>query len=267
MQKDYVHGYGEAAASRLDVQARALDQILHRDDVFTGRTLLEVGCGTGSQTLRLARNRPDLSITAIDRSEASIAIARERCAHFPNVTFVTSDLFDMPADGKGGFDNALVCFVLEHIPAPCEALKQVARLLRPGAMLSLIEGDHGSVMMHPESAAALAAVACQVRLQSDAGGNANIGRTLYSLLAAAGLNAISVEPCPVYVDGSNPDLAKDFTLGTFTAMIEAIREPALEHGLIQPATFDKGIAALKRSADRDGVFCYTFFRALCRVGE
>ncbi|MEE4212642.1 MAG: methyltransferase domain-containing protein, partial [Parvularcula sp.] len=265
MQDNYVHGYEHAAASRLEVQARTLDQLLHRDNVFIGETLLEVGCGTGSQTLRLARNRPDLRITAIDRSEASIAIARKRCSHCPNVRFIVADLFDMPV-GERSFDNALVCFLLEHIASPPVALKELLRLLRPGAVVSVIEGDHGSVLMHPDSAAARAAIACQVQLQAATGGNANIGRTLYPLLKEAGLNDVEVEPCPIYVDGQNTLLSQGFTLGTFTAMIEGIKDRSLEHGLIDETAFDEGIAALKRTANSDGVFCYTFFRALARVG-
>ena len=43
----------------------------------------------------------------------------------------------------------------------------------------MIEGDHGSAYFHPDSAAARAAIACQVELQARAGGDALIGRQLY----------------------------------------------------------------------------------------
>ena len=65
----------------------------------------------------------------------------------------------------------------------------------------------------------------------------------------------------VYVDSSKPGLVDGFTKNTFTAMIEGIREPALEAGLMSEADFDRGIADLYRSAEADGVFCYTFFKA------
>ena len=38
-------------------------------------------------------------------------------------------------------------------------------LLRPGGTITVIEGDHGSAYFHPESAAADAAIQCQVELQ------------------------------------------------------------------------------------------------------
>jgi hypothetical protein len=66
----------------------------------------------------------------------------------------------------------------------------------------------------------------------------------------------------VYVDSSKPGLVDGFTRKTFTAMIEGIREPAIAGGLISAADFDRGIADLYRTAEVDGVFCYTFFKAV-----
>ena len=65
----------------------------------------------------------------------------------------------------------------------------------------------------------------------------------------------------VYVDASRPDLVDGFTRRTFTAMIEGVREPAIENGLISAERFDEGIADLYRTAEPDGTFCYTFFKA------
>jgi hypothetical protein len=47
-------------------------------------------------------------------------------------------------------------------------------------------------------------------------------------------------------------------------MIEGIRVPALEPGLIDPESFDAGVRDLHRTTEADGVFCYTLFKG---VGE
>jgi N-acetylglutamate synthase/N-acetylornithine aminotransferase len=47
----------------------------------------------------------------------------------------------------------------------------------------------------------------------------------------------------------------------FTAMIEGIRTATLESGIMSADDFDQGIADLYRTAEADGVFCYTFFKA------
>ena len=67
----------------------------------------------------------------------------------------------------------------------------------------------------------------------------------------------------VYVDASRPRLVDGFTQ-TFTAMIEGVREAAVRAAMISAARFDEGIRALYRTAEDDGVFCYTFFKALGR---
>ena len=68
----------------------------------------------------------------------------------------------------------------------------------------------------------------------------------------------------VYVDSSRPDLVDGFTRKTSTVMIEGVREAAIEARITDPEAFDAGVRALKRTAEADGVFCYTFFKG---VGE
>jgi len=136
------------------------------------------------------------------------------------------------------------------------------RHLKEGGTITVIEGDHGSAYFHPDSEAARRAIQCQVELQRQAGGNAMIGRQLYPLLCRAGFKEIHVSPRMVYVDSSRPGLVDGFTKKTFTAMIEGVREAALAAGIIGQEVFDQGIADLYRTAERDGVFCYTFFKAV-----
>jgi hypothetical protein len=76
-----------------------------------------------------------------------------------------------------------------------------------------------------------------------------------------------VSPRLIYVDGSRPELAEGFTRRTFTAMIEGVREPAVGAGLIDRGEFDTGVRALRRTAESDGVFCYTFFKAVANVAR
>ena len=45
------------------------------------------------------------------------------------------------------------------------------------------------------------------------------------------------------------------------AMIEGIRDTAIGAGIAEPSAFDNGIRDLYRTAEADGVFCYTFFKA------
>lgn len=263
MNSAYVHGYDQTETTRLQDQASTLVELLHHDSSFPpGSRVLEVGCGVGAQTVTLAKNSPGAIITAIDVSEASIAQARTRMASegIDQVTFQRADIFDLPFRANS-FDHVFVCFVLEHLADPTEALSILGRVIKPGGTITIIEGDHGSVYFYPESNQAYMAVDCQIKLQAEAGGNAKIGRELYPLLNSAGYKNIRVSPRMVYVDPSKPELVDGFTKKTFTAMIEGVREAALRKKMIDEALFDKGIEDLYRTTEDDGVFCYTFFKA------
>lgn len=250
----YVHGYGDRESERLHDQAGALVELLHGDTSYpAGARVLEVGCGTGAQSVTLAARSPLAQFTAIDVSAESLAVARAR--GLPNVEFRQADLFTMPAQT---FDHVFVCFVLEHLGDPVGALARLKTMLRPGGTITVVEGDHGSAYFHPESAAAHEAIQCLVALQA---GDALIGRRLYPLLREAGFEDVRVEPRMVYVDGSRPDLIDGFTRRTFTAMIEGVREAAIARGLIAAERFDEGIRDLYRTAADDGTFSYTFFKA------
>ncbi len=262
----YVHGYDGREAVRLEDQARTLEELLHADTGFAdGSTVLEAGCGTGAQTVAIAQRSTGARIVAVDVSAASLVEARARvwAAGFGNVEFRQADLLALPF-APASFDHAFLCFVLEHLPDPAATLAELRPLLRPGGTITVIEGDHGSTFFHPQSEAAHAAIACQVELQRRAGGDAMIGRRLYPLLAGAGFEAVGVSPRMVYVDASKPEMVDGFIRRTFTAMIEGVCESALAAGLTTLDGFNAGIRALHRTAEPDGVFCYTFFKAVGR---
>ena len=263
-ERRYVHGYDPLESTRLQDQATTLVDLLHADTSYrAGSSVLEVGCGIGAQTITLARNSPDAKITSIDVSAASVEQARAKAneARLTNVHFQEADVFALPFAAQS-FDHVFVCFVLEHLSRPLDALAILKQILKPGGTITAIEGDHGSAYFYPESEAAQAAINCQIELQRTAGGNALIGRQLYPLLRQAGFASVRVSPRMVYVDASRPNLVEGFTKKTFTAMIDGVRQPAIGAGLIEPETFDAGIKALYRTAEDDGTFCYTFFKAV-----
>jgi len=263
----YVHGYGGQEAARLQDQARTLEELLHGDTAYPeGSQVLEAGCGTGAQTLALARRNPGVQIMAVDISEASLAEARRRAAAtgIGHVEFRRADMLALPF-APASFDHVFVCFVLEHLPDAAAALAALRRLLRPGGTMTVIEGDHGSTFFHPDSEPARAAIASQVALQRRAGGDPHVGRRLYPLMTGAGFDAVHVTPRMVYVDASRPGLVEGFVLRTFAAMIEGVREHAVAAGLMTRDDFEAGLQGLHRTAEPDGVFCYTFFKSTGRA--
>jgi SAM-dependent methyltransferase len=261
----YVHGYSAHETRRLGDQADTLAQLLHGGTAYpAGSRVLEVGCGTGAQTVHLATGSPGAHFVSVDVSDASLAQARARVAArapWARVDWVRADLRDLPF-AHAEFDHLFVCFVLEHLPDPARALAGLRRVLRPGGTVTVIEGDHGSALFHPDSSYAHTVIDHQVRLQSAAGGNALLGRQLQPLLTGAGYADVVVGPRTMYADETRPTLVDGFTRNTFIAMVESVRDEALAAGLTNRADWDRGIADLHRTAADGGTFLYTFFKAV-----
>lgn len=260
--KKYVHGYSKTEATRLNDQADSLAQLIHHDSIWKeGSLILEAGCGVGAQTKTVTAQNPKSNFISIDISEDSVKEAQSLIMSkgIDNVEFMVADIFDLPFKNEQ-FDHIFLCFVLEHLPNPIQALEKLKSKLKYNGTITLIEGDHGSTYFHPESEFAKKAIQCQVELQKQNGGDANIGRKLYPILEKAGFETIAVSPRQVYVDDSNPALVEGFTKNTFTAMIEGIKEDAISKNIIERDIFEKGIQDLYKTAQGGGTFCYTFFK-------
>jgi len=126
-----------------------------------------------------------------------------------NVEFKQANIYELPFKDET-FDSVIICFVLEHLHNPLQALTELKRVLKKGGTMVAIEGDHGSTFFYPDSTDAYAAINCQVQLQKQSGGNSNIGRELYPLFKSIELPDISVSSRMVYIDASRPQLVEGF---------------------------------------------------------
>jgi SAM-dependent methyltransferase len=261
MDIPYVHGYASRETQRLADQAKILRALLHDGVAFPpGTRVLEPGCGTGMQTAALLAGNRGIRVTALDIDAAQLARARAGLAGASCVEFVEADLLTAPLV-PASFDHAFVCFLLEHVPHPAAALAAVRRAVAPGGGIVVIEGDHGSCRFHPETAASRkvweALSACQRRL----GGDPDIGRRLHGLLTSAGFTDVTVEPRLVYADAGRDALRDGFVRRIIVPMVQGSRDQTIAARLLEPAAWDQGIAELLSTAEGDGAFYYTFFRA------
>ena len=259
LMKTYVHGYSKKESNRLADQAGTLAELLHVDTIYPPESkVLEAGCGIGAQTSILLQNCPHAQFVSIDISPDSIKKAK-KSIKAENVIFRQADIFDLPFEAES-FDHIFVCFVLEHLQKPIDALVNLKKVLKKGGSITVIEGDHGSFYCYPESKEALLSVKCLIDVQASLKGNSLIGRQLYPLLNAAGFKEAVVSPRVVYVDSSKPGFVEGFSKNTFIAMVEGVKEQALSLNLIDEDTWNKGINDLYRATEEDGTFCYTFFK-------
>lgn len=110
------------------------DLYLQLGEIRSGQRVLEVGAGTGDQTLGLARAvGPDGSVVATDLSGGMLAVARSRvqAAGLDNVEFLAGDAGSLSLDDES-FDAAVAGFVLMLVPEPERVAGTILRLLSPG---------------------------------------------------------------------------------------------------------------------------------------
>jgi ubiquinone/menaquinone biosynthesis C-methylase UbiE len=97
------------------------------------RRILEVGCGEGIVLATLGARLPGTRLDGLELDEAALAAARMRC---PSATLVRWDACALPF-GDRTFDLVVCLEVLEHLPEPARALRDVRRVARAGCLLSV----------------------------------------------------------------------------------------------------------------------------------
>jgi ubiquinone/menaquinone biosynthesis C-methylase UbiE len=121
-----------------------------RDELFGARVSLlglpglldpdqvigDLGCGSGalSEVLAPFARR----VVAVDDSEAMLGEARSRLERFSNVDLHRAALEALPLEDES-LDAATLVLVLHHLPDPGKAVREVARVLRPGGRLLVVD--------------------------------------------------------------------------------------------------------------------------------
>lgn len=104
------------------------------------RRILEIGCGTGSNLLHLARQFPDAAITGLDLSSDMLARARRKLAIHPARITLIQWRYDQPLNPRPAFDLIVFSYCLSMInPGWERAMDAALRDLRPGGRLAVVD--------------------------------------------------------------------------------------------------------------------------------
>ena len=161
-----------------------------------GMRVADLGCGSGSLTLEIAKLVAPGEVIGIDLGEKAVAEARAHASEQAtnNVRFEVGSVYESGLE-SAGFDLVFFKAVLMHLEKPEVALQEAARLLVPGGLLCAIEsvkeadwfsGDHSDAMR--------AFMNLMVEDLVERGSDPNIGRRLADMLPAELYSLITVQP-------------------------------------------------------------------------
>ncbi len=132
--------------------------LLGRDDLIgelalaPGDTVLEIGCGTGRNLIKIARTYPGSACYGIDVSGAMLATARTNVARArlrERIVLAQADATAFEAQpllGRGTFDRVIISYALSMIPPWQQVLRRATSLVAPGGSLHLVDfGDQAGL--------------------------------------------------------------------------------------------------------------------------
>ena len=185
------------------------------DDAFTiflkdtvqpraGRRILDVGCGTGTAEVSLSRlHLTQVSLVAVDLSADRVrqALAAAR-SHNIRASFAAADGCALPFAG-GTFDSVFCVAVLQHMADVGAAVRELARVTRPGGRVVAVEPDNSARYFYSSLDSGARAYeasgrffASLARERSETADGA-VGPKLPMLFAGCGIELLDVQLFPV----------------------------------------------------------------------
>lgn len=182
-----------------------------------GETVLDVGCGVGYESCRLAQEHPQVQIIGVDR-ETMIAEAARRATRLGvDVRWLSGQAEALPIP-DASVDACITERVLLFLPNPAQGVAEMVRVLRPGGRIVSYELDMAATILSGDPVVAKQVV----DLLSAGVGDARLGRRLPGLLSKAGLvdiafELVAIQPCP--------ELVQMIVIGPARSAIESGRLP------------------------------------------
>lgn len=153
MPKEHVHSVFESLARQYDMANDRISLGMHRAwkqqlvDMTVASCagsypgmVLDVCCGTGDVTERIAAWHPEIFVTGLDFSKSMLDVAHSRMDNLDNVMLVEGNALALPFDGNT-FDAAVISFGLRNTPDYARVIGEMRRVVRPGGLVACLDAS------------------------------------------------------------------------------------------------------------------------------
>jgi ubiquinone/menaquinone biosynthesis C-methylase UbiE len=258
----YTHGHHEAVLRSHSWRTAANSAAYLLEHLQPGSDLLDVGCGPGTITVDLADRVAPGRVVGLDASTE--VIGRARRLQVSNVEFEVGDVYDLPFDAAT-FDVVHAHQVLQHLSDPVAALVEMRRVLRPGGLLGVRDGDYPAFVWSPGSPELDRWLELYMGVTAQNNAHADAGRYLPAWVRAAGFEAPTVSSATwTFAD---PD-SRQWWGETWAERVQgsALSEQALEYGLCTKDELAWIAAGWRRWAESpDGLFVAVHVEVVARA--
>jgi len=185
----YTHGHAESVlrSHRWRTAENSAGYLLPH--LQPGQSLLDVGCGPGTITVDLAGRVAPGPVTGIDASATVIAEA-QAAAGGSGVDFAVADLYALDFD-DGRFDVVHAHQVLQHVPDPVGALREMRRVCAPAGIVAARDSDYAAFTWYPELPELDEWLDLYRRVARANGGEPDAGRRLHAWARHAGFRSVT----------------------------------------------------------------------------
>nr|VFJ57332.1 MAG: Methyltransferase domain-containing protein [Candidatus Kentron sp. FM]VFJ58029.1 MAG: Methyltransferase domain-containing protein [Candidatus Kentron sp. FM]VFK11831.1 MAG: Methyltransferase domain-containing protein [Candidatus Kentron sp. FM] len=158
--------------------------------------VLDVGCGPGVLAQCVAEAYGDCRVIGLDASERRLETARKQ--QVDNLSFEKGDAQRLPFDDDR-FDLVYCRFLLEYLPSPRTAIREMARVCRPGGRILLQDLDGQLVWHYPIEPELEEGISQTLPALRETGFDPFIGRKLFHFAVRCGLKDIQVDIEPYHL--------------------------------------------------------------------